>query len=201
MHSVDVETASCGDGALRKYRSCSSSGTSRAKSEARPLLPLLLLREPCRVFCRRRWRRRELTKDSPLESCWVVFHRPPVRVVTVHLRAAKVPGKTGISPYGVIICEDVRVKSDVFKGTQEAAFNTRAIFYQRRPDKPIVIQVWSSHWLKDELLGEVGLPELNQAEDEHTLQLETREGGGGGGGSGGGTVMVHVRCSDDITAL
>ncbi|XP_078734736.1 calpain-5-like isoform X1 [Lampetra fluviatilis] len=142
---------------------------------------------------------RELTKDSPLESCWVVFHRPPVRVVTVHLRAAKVPGKTGISPYGVIICEDVRVKSDVFKGTQEAAFNTRAIFYQRRPDKPIVIQVWSSHWLKDELLGEVGLPELNQAEDEHTLQLETREGGGGGGG--GGTIMVHVRCSDDITAL
>ena len=48
---------------------------------------------------------------------------------------------TGADPYVIVSCEGSSVRSTVKADTVKPVFDTRAIFYRKKPTKPITVEV------------------------------------------------------------
>ncbi|XP_008304323.1 calpain-5-like [Stegastes partitus] len=87
----------------------------------------------------------ELTLDEPPQTCWSGLCGFPSLVSQVHVLQADglaAQDSDGVSdPYVIITCEGEKVRSAVQKNTCSPAFNTKGLFYRKRSNRPISIQV------------------------------------------------------------
>ncbi|XP_028923376.1 calpain-6 [Ornithorhynchus anatinus] len=145
---------------------------------------------------------RELKLDKPKVTCWSLLCGFPRGVTQVVVRSAGglVPrGRAGgADPYVVIRCGGEQVRSTVQRNTVDAVFNTQAIFYRKDFKGPLVVQVWNSNLLCDQLLGQVVLAATPDApREEQTLPLQ----GQGRGQAASGHVTLRVVSSDSLLEL
>ncbi|XP_069002637.1 calpain-5-like [Embiotoca jacksoni] len=122
---------------------------------------------------------RELTDDKPRIRCWSSFLGYPQAVTHVYVHGAdglqnqESPG--GADPYVIIYCEGYSVKSPIKKDTLQPEFATSAVFYRKKPRKPITLEVWNSNPVKDEFMGQVVLSgSVKDTVDPQRLQLRKR---------------------------
>uniref|UniRef100_A0A8C4QX26 Calpain 5 n=1 Tax=Eptatretus burgeri TaxID=7764 RepID=A0A8C4QX26_EPTBU len=138
---------------------------------------------------------RELKLDEPQANCWSCVTGMPSRVSSLSLLAvAGLP--QGHNPYAIIKCEGKKVKSLVHKGSQEPAFNTKAIFYRFKPQEPIKIEIWDSSLACDSRLGSVTMQgDPSELRRHHTMPLCGQRNGEQA------TVTLMITSSDDLTSV
>ncbi|XP_073455456.1 calpain-6 [Aquarana catesbeiana] len=123
---------------------------------------------------------RELRLDKPSVTCWNLLWGYPKRVSQVSVRSVEgvhPQGETEGDLYVIIKCEHKGVTSQVLQNATSAVFDMKAIFYRRRINKPIAVQVWGSKFMCDQFLGQVLLAASpNDPQEEQTLQLHNKDG-------------------------
>ncbi|XP_034425074.1 calpain-5-like isoform X1 [Hippoglossus hippoglossus] len=139
---------------------------------------------------------RELKEDFPPPSLFQCFLPQPTVVTSVHLRRASglsPPKETAPDVYAVVRCENDVIRTRVFKAEGNPEFNLRTLFYRRRPDTHISIELWGRGLLWDSLLG---VARLQTAESERTRShvIDVRGGQSGSGCRG----CVHVETSSSV---
>jgi len=115
---------------------------------------------------------RELTGDSPKPFLSWCFKSALEAITQVNvLKVKEFDTKLeNANSYVIIKCEGKHVKSRIAKHDQTTAeFNTGAIFYRHKLNKPIIVQLWIKNVLSDELYGEV---ELKAEPNESKLQFQ-----------------------------
>ncbi|XP_062844768.1 calpain-5-like isoform X2 [Trichomycterus rosablanca] len=145
---------------------------------------------------------RELVLDQPRIHCWSSFLGYPQLVSQIYVHGAEGLQNQDRSadPYVIISCEGNSVQSRVQKDTLEPLFDVRAVFYRKKPRKPITIQVWNSNAVKDQFMGLVELPaSLKDSADPQKLKLS--RGTGQTAGEMLGTVSLRVVTSRELTAI
>uniref|UniRef100_A0A4W3HTT3 C2 domain-containing protein n=1 Tax=Callorhinchus milii TaxID=7868 RepID=A0A4W3HTT3_CALMI len=81
----------------------------------------------------------------------------------------------GADPYVIIRCEGTKVCSPVHKDTVDPEFNVKGIFYRKKPNQPLRIEIWNKNLLKDDFLGQVTLPsDPTDLQSQHTLHLRDK---------------------------
>ncbi|XP_074528860.1 calpain-5-like [Halichoeres trimaculatus] len=122
---------------------------------------------------------RELKEDKPKVKCWSSIFGYPQVVSHVYVHGAEglqnqeSPG--GADPYVIVSCEGSSVRSTIMRDTLQPEFTTSAIFFRKKPRKPITIQVWNSNAVKDEFMGQVVLSgSVKDSTDPQRLQLRKR---------------------------
>ncbi|XP_029557099.1 calpain-5 [Salmo trutta] len=122
---------------------------------------------------------RELTEHKPRRRCWSAFTGYPHAVSQIYIHAAEglenQDSTGGADPYVIVSCEGRSVRSTVKADTLDPVFETRAIFYRKKPRKPITVEVWNSNAVKDQFLGQVVLTgSLKDSTKPQRLQLRKR---------------------------
>ncbi|XP_043933111.1 calpain-5-like [Protopterus annectens] len=154
-----------------------------------------------RLFTDRKANLRELTLDQPKSSFWKCLVGYPKRVtsVTVHSGAGlRITGQNKEpDTYVIIRCEGTKIKSRVQKSNSKPDYNLKALFYRKKPKRPIKIQVWSCAFPRDIFLGEVSIAaNVNEIGKSEVCRLE-----GNPRDYALGSVLVETSSSDDLTAI
>ncbi|CAN9493032.1 unnamed protein product [Ophioblennius macclurei] len=122
---------------------------------------------------------RDLTLDEPPRSCWSGLCGYPSLVTQVHvLQADGLAGhdSDGVSdPYVIIHCEGEKVRSPVHKNTRSPPFDVKGLFYRKKAELPVSIQIYNHNVLADSFLGQLTLPG-EQGEIHKTLHLKDKAG-------------------------
>ncbi|XP_063288223.1 calpain-6 isoform X1 [Pelobates fuscus] len=124
---------------------------------------------------------RELLHDKPTVTCWTFLQGYPQTVTQVFVRSVEGVQRSENSGEGdlylIIKCERESVRSAVCKKTNNTVFDIRAIFYQKNISETIKVQVWESHIMCDQFLGQVLLATSpNDPKEELSLQLHGKDG-------------------------
>ncbi|KAM9440483.1 calpain-5-like isoform 2-T3 [Clarias gariepinus] len=147
---------------------------------------------------------RELDLDKPQVSCWSSFRGYPQVVTQVYIHGAEgldnQDRNGGADPYAIVSCEKNSVQSLVQKDTRDPVFDTRAVFYRRKPQKPITIQIWNRNAVKDEFMGQVVLP-ASLKDSAQPQKLKLRRGASETSEEMPGTISVRVVTSRELTAM
>ncbi|XP_029436793.1 calpain-5-like [Rhinatrema bivittatum] len=154
-----------------------------------------------RVFTDQASKLRELNKDQPEPSCWSCCLGNPrlVSSVTLHSAVGLSLPATENEPdvYAVIKCEGQQVRSKVHKGTSRPEFGLQGIFYRKKPQKPVKIEVWVKGWLRDTLQGYVTVPAAaGEMGKNEVLRLQSPRQG-----AASGSILVETSSSADLCAL
>ena len=81
----------------------------------------------------------------------------------------------GADPYCYVICEGKTARTPVQKNTLTPVFNAKLIFYIRRPEEPIKVEVWNHNIIKDRVMGQVLVTVTpDQQAQQKTLRLHER---------------------------
>ncbi|KAJ8276763.1 hypothetical protein COCON_G00085150 [Conger conger] len=147
---------------------------------------------------------RELTLDKPKVTCWSSFTGYPQAITQVYIHGAEglqnQDSSGGADPYVIIYCEGKSVRSTVQKDTLEPRFNTRGIFYRKKPRKPITVQVWNSNVGQDEFMGQVVLA-ASPKDPTGPQKLQLRKKGQQMADEMPGTISLRVITSTDLMAM
>uniref|UniRef100_A0A665U1Y7 Calpain 6 n=1 Tax=Echeneis naucrates TaxID=173247 RepID=A0A665U1Y7_ECHNA len=122
---------------------------------------------------------RELIEDKPKVKCWSSFLGYAQAVTHIYVHGAEglenQDSTGGADPYVIISCEGRSVQSTIKKDTLQPEFGISAIFYRKKPRKPITVEVWNSNAVKDEFMGQVVLSgSVKDTTDPQRLQLRKR---------------------------
>uniref|UniRef100_A0A8C7PXN0 Calpain 6 n=1 Tax=Oncorhynchus mykiss TaxID=8022 RepID=A0A8C7PXN0_ONCMY len=117
---------------------------------------------------------RELTEHKPRMRCWSAVTGYPHAVSQIYIHGAEgLENQDGTGEVDIIRGRSVR--STVKADTLDPVFETRAIFYRKKPRKPITVEVWNSNAVKDQFLGQVVLTgSLKDSTKPQRLQLRKR---------------------------
>ncbi|KAJ7996655.1 hypothetical protein DPEC_G00239290 [Dallia pectoralis] len=147
---------------------------------------------------------RELTGDKPSVRCWTVFTRYPQLVSQVYIHGAegleKQDSTGGADPYVIVSCEGSSVRSTVQKDTLEPLFDTRAIFYRKKPSKPITVAVWNSNAVKDQFMGQVILSG-SVKDSANPQRLTLRKSGSAKADEVPGTIALRIVTLAELTGM
>ncbi|XP_029132335.2 calpain-5-like isoform X2 [Labrus bergylta] len=149
-----------------------------------------------RLFSHSCIRLRELKEDLPSPSVFHCFLPQPSVVTTVHLRRAtgiNYPKQSAPDVYAVVRCENDTIRTRVFKAEGNPEFNLRAIFYRRRPNTHISIELWSRGLLWDSVLGGARL-KTAESEKSRSHVVDLRRGQSRSGHRG----CVYVETSSSV---
>ncbi|KAG9274306.1 calpain-5-like [Astyanax mexicanus] len=150
-----------------------------------------------RLFSHTRIKLRELKEDLPASSLWQCCLSQPCAVTTVHLhRASSLSQSKQPAPdvYAVIRCEEDSIRTRVFQKDVSPEFNTKAIFYRRRPRTKISIELWRRGLLFDSFLGGAFL-QTGDSERGRSRVIDLQ------GGKSRGCIYVETSTSDCLTDL
>ncbi|XP_077682697.1 calpain-6 isoform X2 [Eretmochelys imbricata] len=147
---------------------------------------------------------RELKLDKPKRTCWSILCGYPRIVTEIKIHSAeglqRQDRSGGADPYLIIKCENQKVCSAVQQDTVSAIFDTQALFYRKKIERPIIVQVWNSNVLCDQFLGQVLLAALpGDPREPQTLQLRGK--GSREADEMPGHITVKVVSSDDLMEL
>lgn len=145
---------------------------------------------------------KELTVDEPRKTCWSGMCGYPSLVTQVHILQADglaAQDSDGASdPYVIIRCEGQKVCSPVYKNTCSPVFDTKGLFYRKKANQPISIEIYNNNVLKDSFLGQVTLP-AEQGEIKKTFHLKDK--GDRRDNDLSGTVTVAILTSSILTGI
>ncbi|XP_072248125.1 calpain-5a [Leuresthes tenuis] len=145
---------------------------------------------------------KELTLDEPPQTCWSGMCGYPSLVTQVHvLQADGLAGQDsgGVSdPYVIIHCEGEKVRSAVHKDTRSPVFDTKGLFYRKKANRPIAIEIYNHNVLVDSFLGQVTLP-AEQGQIQKTLHLKNK--GDRQDNDLPGTITLSVVTSSVLTGI
>lgn len=119
-----------------------------------------------------------LTLDQPPEpSCLACGcgSRPQIvtRVTVVSASGLEKQDMIGqADPYAFIKCEGEKLRSQIVKNSLEATWNFSAIFYRKRPEKPIKIQIWNSNLMVDQFMGQTVVDSKDQGDVDNPFGEE-----------------------------
>ncbi|XP_032083291.1 calpain-6 isoform X3 [Thamnophis elegans] len=145
---------------------------------------------------------RELKLNKPRLSCLDILLGVPKRMSLVKvyrvegLQSQNRHGET--NPYIIIKCENSKIRSPSQKVTGTAVFNTQAIFYKRKVDSPVIVQVWHNAFF-DRFLGEVRLS--GSPSSPRDLQKYQLHGRGQQEAEVPGQITIKILSSDDLVEL
>ncbi|KAM3590094.1 uncharacterized protein V6R79_003751 [Siganus canaliculatus] len=126
---------------------------------------------------------RELREDLPSPPLLQCFLPQPTVVSTVHLSRASglsPPKQTAPDVYATVSCESETIRTRVFPSNGNPEFNLRTIFYRRRPDAHITVELWSRGLLWDSLLGGTRLhAPPSERSQSHVIDLRSGRSGSG----------------------
>uniref|UniRef100_A0A673YZX9 Calpain 5 n=1 Tax=Salmo trutta TaxID=8032 RepID=A0A673YZX9_SALTR len=146
---------------------------------------------------------RELTLDQPAPTCWSGLCGFPSLVTQIHVhRADGLAGQDsdGASdPYVIIRCEGEKVRSAVYKNTRSPTFDTKALFYRKRTNQPILIEVYNHNVLMDSFLGQVSL--TSDPGDPQQVTVHLRDKGNHQDNDLPGTLTVSMVTSNILTNI
>ncbi|KAM8903444.1 calpain-5a isoform 2-T2 [Spinachia spinachia] len=144
----------------------------------------------------------ELALHEPPQTCWSGLCGYPSLVTQVHILSAN--GLAGqdsdgaSDPYVIIRCEGEKVRSPVHKNTRSPNFDTKGLFYRKKANQPIRIEIYNHNALMDSFLGQVTLP-TEQGEFQQTLHL--RDKGDRRDNDLPGTLTVAIVTSPVLTSI
>ncbi|XP_047449447.1 calpain-5a [Mugil cephalus] len=145
---------------------------------------------------------KELTLDEPPHTCWSGMCGYPSLVTQVHIHQAD--GLAGqdsdgaSDPYVIIRCEGEKVRSRVYKDTRSPVFDTKGLFYRKKANRPISIEIYNNNVLTDSFLGQVTLP-VEQGQIQKTFHL--RDKGNRQDNDLPGTITVSIVTSSVLTSI
>ncbi|XP_016374016.1 calpain-5-like [Sinocyclocheilus rhinocerous] len=147
---------------------------------------------------------KELMTDEPPHTCWTGCCGYPKLVSQVHVHRAdglQAQDSDGASdPYVIISCEGEKVRSPVHKNTQSPDFDVKAVFYRKKPQEAIRIQIYNKNLLKDSFMGQAVLSgDLSDLQQLHTLRL--RDKANRQNNDLPGLVSVSLTTSDVLTNI
>uniref|UniRef100_A0A674DH89 Calpain 5 n=1 Tax=Salmo trutta TaxID=8032 RepID=A0A674DH89_SALTR len=146
---------------------------------------------------------RELTLDEPAQTCWSGLCGFPSLVTQIHVhRADGLAGQDsdGASdPYVIIRCEGEKVCSPVYKNTRSPTFDTKALFYRKKTNQPILIEVYNNNVLMDSFLGQVSL--TSDPGDPQQVTVHLRDKGNHQDNDLPGTLTVSMVTSNILTNI
>ncbi|KAJ1197480.1 hypothetical protein NDU88_001338 [Pleurodeles waltl] len=146
---------------------------------------------------------RELKLDRPKVAFWNYFSGNPRRVTQILVHSVEgltMKDQSEVNPYLVIKCEKEKVCSEVQKYTVNAVFETRAVFYRRDLDEPIIVQVWNRNGCCDQFLGQVMLTESpSDPKELQTIPLQDKAGQGAA--EMPGRIKFKMVSSDDLEEM
>ncbi|KAI5104258.1 calpain-5 isoform X1 [Silurus meridionalis] len=150
-----------------------------------------------RLFSHTHVKLRELKEEVPAHSLWQCCMPQPCAVVTVHLHRASTfnkPKQPAPDVYALIKCEEYTIRTRVFKKNGSPEFNTKAIFYRRKPRRKICIEIWGRGLLFDSFLGRANF-QTGASEHGRTRVIELQ------GGQSRGCIYVETSTSQCLTEL
>uniref|UniRef100_A0AAY5KUA5 Calpain 6 n=1 Tax=Esox lucius TaxID=8010 RepID=A0AAY5KUA5_ESOLU len=144
---------------------------------------------------------RELTGDKPSVRCWTVFTGYPQVVTQLYIHGAEgLENQDSADPYVIVSCEGSSIRSTVKADTLEPVFDTRAIFYRKKPTKPITVEVWNSNAVKDQFMGQVVL--TGSAKDSTNPQrLNLRKSGRAMADEMPGSITLRIVTTTELTGM
>ncbi|XP_043854878.1 calpain-5 [Dromiciops gliroides] len=156
-----------------------------------------------RIFTDVRASCQELHLDQPRHWWWNRIFGYPQVVSQVHVIKAEglrdAPSE-GTDSYVIIKCEGETVRSDVYKRNGTPEYNVKGIFYRKKPEQPIIVQIWNHKCLFDQFLGQVALKgDPDDLQTSHALHLQDR--GNGNSNDLPGTISLQVFSSGNLTHI
>ncbi|XP_018591661.1 calpain-5a [Scleropages formosus] len=147
---------------------------------------------------------KELTLDEPPHTCWTGMCGYPSLVTQVHVVRAdglQAQDSDGASdPYVVMSCEGHKVRSPVHKDTLSPDFNVKGVFYRKKANGTIHIEIYNRNIVSDSFLGQVTLTSKpNEPQEVRTLHL--RDKGNRQNDDLPGTVTVKLLTSNVLTNI
>ncbi|XP_065645117.1 calpain-5 isoform X2 [Hydra vulgaris] len=153
---------------------------------------------------------RQLTEDAPVPGCcpfipWCAPAHLQVSVIVTAVNNLKKKGSTSmtVDPYCIIECEGCSVRTPVVTDNLNPTFNYGGIFYLRKPESLLKIQVWDANTLvPDTFLGEINNAiEVNNKTVLETHSLMERKGRDGAVSKAEGTISFKITTSNNLTFL
>uniref|UniRef100_A0A3B3WU53 Calpain 5a n=1 Tax=Poecilia mexicana TaxID=48701 RepID=A0A3B3WU53_9TELE len=141
---------------------------------------------------------KELTLDEPPQTCWSGLCGYPSLVTQVHVLQANglAAQDSDGDPYVIIRCEGEKVRSVVYENTCSPVFNTKGLFYRKKANQPISIEVYNHNIIKDGFLGRVSVP-AEQGKVQKTLHLKEKDDDN----DLPGTISLVVETSSVLTSI
>ncbi|XP_064113943.1 calpain-5-like isoform X5 [Macrobrachium nipponense] len=152
---------------------------------------------------------KELVKDQP-KIPWYSCAKKPSIVTTITVKCGQnlekqsaFGGRTHVreaDAYCIIKCEGETVRTFVDKGTANPTWDTTAIFYRKKPQEPIVVEIWNSNMLMDGFIGRCEiLAPINPAVTQVELPIYGRRKEKAVEKQG--TLIVQVYSDDDLVSI
>ncbi|CAH8436858.1 unnamed protein product [Heterobilharzia americana] len=102
-----------------------------------------------RLYLPKRSESKEFTLDIPHNGLLNFFSGKPKEAVRLHVHSATnllwPDGKNPPSPYCIIKCEWETVQTNIAYSNNNPVWNEYYVFYRRKPEKPIVIEIMDKH--------------------------------------------------------
>jgi len=161
-----------------------------------------------RIFTEKSSNASVLEKHHPTGSkifCCIPRFRTPVCVLSVLVKSAvELQQKSvllGVDPYALIMCEGKTVRTPTLQNTRNPEWNSRALFYVRRPKKThLIVQIWDSNVFCDTFLGQAKMTiDVNNRTVvlQHQLRGRRRQHNE----TMPGAVTLEIGCYHDLTAV
>ncbi|XP_064113944.1 calpain-5-like isoform X6 [Macrobrachium nipponense] len=147
---------------------------------------------------------KELVKDQP-KIPWYSCAKKPSIVTTITVKCGQNLEKQSAfggeaDAYCIIKCEGETVRTFVDKGTANPTWDTTAIFYRKKPQEPIVVEIWNSNMLMDGFIGRCEiLAPINPAVTQVELPIYGRRKEKAVEKQG--TLIVQVYSDDDLVSI
>jgi len=157
----------------------------------------------------------EMRDDEPQDpAClWCSCVKPFQVVTRVTVKSGsgfpkKSLGRT--DPYLLIKCEGEKVRSQVVGSTLNPTWNYSAVFYRKRPHKPIQIQVWDSNLVVDSFLGQCSVDAKESSDPDNPFgedasrterKLDLYDRGRRKEEKLPGTIRLSIETNRDLTAF
>lgn len=147
---------------------------------------------------------RELTMECPSNGCPCAANFVLVSTVTIEsCSELEIPPKSKVKtmdPYVKIICEGEKVQSIVVNNEKNPKFGTKATFYRKKVDQPIIVEVWNCNTLVDDYIAEARIEENgNESGISKELQLFGRKKEAAM--EKPGKMKIHICSSNDLQYL
>ncbi|XP_072033626.1 calpain-5-like [Amphiura filiformis] len=146
----------------------------------------------------------EMMKDQPSQGCMSGIRGYPRAVTKIQVLSATGLKKQDISggadPYVYIKCEGKTARSPVKDNTLNPEWDFQAIFYRKKPQNPIIVEIWNSNTIKDQFMGQATLMgQVDPQPKHHVLPLHGR--GRDSEETMPGNVSLVITSSEDLTAF
>ncbi|XP_065324886.1 calpain-5-like isoform X1 [Gordionus sp. m RMFG-2023] len=119
------------------------------------------------------------------------------RLTIKHATAIEKQDKLGADPYVMVYCEKYSYRTRTVKDSLSPVWNESYIFYCKKRNSPIRIEVWNSNLMKDTFMGQI---EVEPRIDDSVQNLEMSLLGKGKTSSSAkpGTLNIEIAASDNV---